>query len=68
MTSQHMHVLIDRNDVENVSPRVMREAEFFLLDSFDVGVQAWSFMKTHEKDLWQTREFYRLFFSNDFSD
>ena len=52
MTSEHMHVLVDRNDVSNVSPRVIREAEFLLLDSFDVGMQAWEFLKTQEKDLW----------------
>lgn len=52
MTSDHMHVLVDRNNVDSISPRVIREAEFLLLDSFDVGMQAWDFLRTQEHDLW----------------
>ena len=35
---------------------MLREAEFFLLDSFDTGMRAWDFMRTHEEGLWRASE------------
>ncbi|XP_071514131.1 uncharacterized protein [Panulirus ornatus] len=51
MTSDLMHALVDRSDV-NLSPRVVQEAEELLHDCFMVGVRAWKYMRTHEKELW----------------
>lgn len=56
MTDIHMNALVDRSD-SAVSPRVMREAEFFLEDSFKIGFEAWNFVKDHEKEIWRRREY-----------
>ena len=56
MTPEHMHALIDRSD-NNLSPRVVREAEILLEDSFNIGVRAWRFMRSHEKDMWESRKY-----------
>lgn len=56
MTSDLMHALVDRSDV-NLSPRVLQEAEELLHDCFMVGVRAWKYMRTHEKELWMKRKY-----------
>ena len=56
VSMDHMHALIDRSD-NGISPRVAREAEFLLHDSFSIGVRAWKFMRSHEKDMWENREY-----------
>ncbi|XP_066966367.1 uncharacterized protein [Macrobrachium rosenbergii] len=54
MTHEHMHALIDRQDFD-LSPRVIREAEELLQDCFTVGVEAWKYMRSHEKTIFQRR-------------
>lgn len=55
VTSDLMHALMDRRDL-TLSPRVVKEAEDLLHDCFSVGMRAWDFMRTHEKELWEKRE------------
>ncbi|XP_042860058.1 uncharacterized protein LOC122245949 isoform X3 [Penaeus japonicus] len=54
MSHEVMHALVDRSDV-SLSPRVVREAEELLQDCFDVGVRAWRYLRSHERDMWNNR-------------
>ncbi|ROT73076.1 Peroxidasin-like protein [Penaeus vannamei] len=51
MSHEVMHALVDRSDV-GLSPRVVREAEELLQDCFDVGVRAWRYLRSHEREMW----------------
>lgn len=56
MTHEVMHALVDRSDV-GLSPRVVREAEELLQDCFDVGVRAWRYLRSHEREMWNKSKY-----------
>ncbi|XP_063852971.1 uncharacterized protein LOC135095795 isoform X2 [Scylla paramamosain] len=55
VTSDLMQALVGRGSQEDLSPRVMREAEELLSDCFSVGVKAWGVMREQEHRLWQRK-------------
>lgn len=52
ISDEHMNALIDRSD-QTIDPRIALEADFLLHDSFNVGYEAWKFVKDHEKEMWR---------------